>query len=339
MKILIGSPAFPPSLGGLERFVEQLASGLAERGDEVTVMTSTPSPAPDRYPFRVVRCPGPRAKLRLVRECEVFFQANVSLKDLWPLALVRRPWVVVHQGLYTGRGWRKAAAAAKRFLAQRATRGISASQYVAGEVDPESEVIPNPYDDRLFRIVPGVARSGDLLFVGRFVSDKGADVLVRSLACLAATDVRPSLTLVGAGPEEGRLRELVAESGLAGRVCFRGRLDGEELVREMNRHRILVVPSVWEEPFGIVALEGIACGCVVVGTARGGLIEAIGSCGVVVPNGDEEALAATLKELLEGADPAAFRTSAMEHLERHRGGRIVDRYRAVLHTVAGEGGA
>jgi glycosyltransferase involved in cell wall biosynthesis len=333
MRILIGSPAFPPSLGGLERFVEQLATGLAERGDEVTVMTSTPAPQPDRYPFRVVRCPGPFAKLRLVRECEVFFQANVSLKDLWPLLLVRRPWVVVHQGLYTGNGWRKAAAAAKQFLARRSTRGISASRYVAGEVDPESEVIPNPYDDRLFRIVPGVARDADLLFVGRLVSDKGADVLVRALARLAAAGCRSSLSVVGAGPEESRLRDQVAESGLTDQVVFRGRLDGEELVREMNRHRILVVPSVWEEPFGIVALEGIACGCVVVGTARGGLVEAIGPCGVVVPNGDEKVLAATLKDLLEGADSSVFQAAAAEHLRRHQGGAIVERYREVIRSA------
>jgi len=338
MRILIGSPAFPPSLGGLERFVEQLATGLAERGDEVTVMTSTPSPTPDSYPFRVVRCPGPLAKLRLVRECEVFFQANVSLKDLWPLALVRRPWVVVHQGLYEGIGWRKVAAAAKRFLARRATRGISASRYVAGEVDPESEVIPNPYDERLFRIVPGVARDADLLFVGRLVSDKGADVLVRALARLAAAGCRPSLSVVGEGPEESRLKDLVAGSGLADQVAFRCRLDGEELVREMNRHRILVVPSVWEEPFGIVALEGIACGCVVVGTARGGLVEAIGPCGAVVPNGDAEALAEVLEELLRRADPGPFQAAAPAHLARHRGAVVVERYGELIHG-AGRAGA
>lgn len=333
MKILIGSPAFPPSLGGLERFVEQLATGLAQRGDEVTVMTSTPAPQPDRYPFRVVRCPGPFAKLRLVRECEVFFQANVSLKDLWPLLLVRRPWVVVHQGLYTGSGWRKAAAAAKRFLARRATRGISASRYVAGEVDPQSEVIPNPYDDRLFRIVPGVARDANLLFVGRLVSDKGADVLVHALARLAAAGCRPGLSVVGAGPEESRLRDQVAESGLTDQVVFRGRLDGEELVREMNRHRILVVPSVWEEPFGIVALEGIACGCVVVGTTRGGLVEAIGPCGLVVPNGDEQALAEALDDLLRRRDIGSFQAAAAEHLRQHHGGAIVERYRDVIRSA------
>ena len=43
--------------------------------------------------------------------------------------------------------------------------------------------------------------------------------------------------------------------------------DGAALAALLNQCRILVVPSLWAEPFGIVALEGIACGCVVVGSA------------------------------------------------------------------------
>lgn len=330
MKILIGSPAFPPSLGGLERFVEQLATGLAERGDEVTVMTSTPSPTPDSYPFRVVRCPGPLAKLRLVRECEVFFQANVSLKDLWPLALIRRPWVISHHGQYAQRGVSGVLGRLKVRLARHATRSISVSRFVASRVDPDSAVIGNPYDDALFRILGDVERDRDLIFVGRLVSDKGADVLVRAVARLAENGCYPTVTLVGAGPEDASLRSLVEELGLCESVQFRGRLAGEALVRELNRHRVLVAPSICEEGFGIVALEGIACGCVVVGTARGGLIEAIGSCGAVVPNGDAEALTETLGELLRETDLSRFRVSAAEHLERHRGAVVIDRYWEIL---------
>ena len=336
MKVLIGSPAFPPSLGGIERFAEQLASGLAAGGDDVTVMTSTPSTGPDSYNFRVVRRPRSRWKLRLVRECDVFLQINVSLRDFWPLLLSRRPWVPVHQGLYEGGGLKGALAArVKRLLARRAGSAVSASRYVARRVDPRSVTIPNPYRHDLFRILPGRTRDLDLIFVGRMVSDKGVDILVRALAMMGE---EPVLTLVGEGPEEPRIRKLVGDLDLEGRVRFRGRLDGEELVEELNRHRILVVPSDWEEPYGIVALEGIACGCVVVGTERGGLVEAIGACGLVVPNGDVEALAKALADLLGRADLSSFLANAPEHLARHRGEPIVARYRQELRRAV-EGGA
>jgi glycogen synthase len=60
----------------------------------------------------------------------------------------------------------------------------------------------------------------------------------------------------------------------------------------------MAVPSRWAEPFGSVALEGIACGCVVVGTHRKGLPEAIGPAGVTVASLDSAAMAQALKFLL-----------------------------------------
>ena len=85
----------------------------------------------------------------------------------------------------------------------------------------------------------------------------------------------------------------------------------------LNRHRILVVPSRWAEPFGIVALEGIACGCVVVGSENGGLKEAIGPCGITFENGNVRALADQLKRLLnEPEAQASFRQHAVEHLAK-----------------------
>jgi glycogen synthase len=334
MRILIGSPGFPPALGGIERFVDQLAEGLAKQGEDVTVMTATPSREPDRRSFRVVRRPGPLAKLGLVRDCDVFFQANVSLKDVWPLMLVRRPWVISHHGLYEGRGRAGLLGRLKVLLARRSRTAIAVSRFVASRVDPRAEVIPNPYRDDLFREIPGVVRDRDFVFVGRLVSDKGVDVLLRALEQLAVTERAPSLTIIGDGPESPRLRALSRELGLDGRVRFLGRLDGEELVRELNRHRVLVVPSTWEEPFGIVALEGIACGCVVLGTQGGGLPEAIGPCGRTVPNGDAASLCRALRDLAQREDLGGFLEHASAHLERHRGDVVVARYHAALREAA-----
>jgi glycogen(starch) synthase len=117
-------------------------------------------------------------------------------------------------------------------------------------------------------------------------------------------------------------------------VRFLGTVTGEDLVQVINQHRILVVPSRYNEPFGIVALEGIACGCVVVGSEGGGLKDAIGPCGLTFPNGDAEALAKVLARLL--ADPGCllrFRKGAEAHLARHSGARQVEAYLALFERA------
>ena len=337
MKVLLYSPVFLPHVGGLEYNVAHLAESLAARGVEIVVLTRTPSAVPDRFPFQVVRRPTAWRFLALVRWCDVFFQANVSLRGLWPLLLVRRPWVVSHHGWYSrpdgSRAWQDRL---KRLLLRRAAASIGVSQAVADDLETPTIVIPNTYRETLFRRLRGVNRDRDLIFVGRLVSDKGADLLLEALARLAEAGRRPRLAIVGGGPEEEPLRAQARRLGLDGQVEFLGVRSGEELVRLLNAHRILVVPSRYNEPFGIVALEGIACGCVVVGSQGGGLKEAIGPCGPTFRNGDVTELAARLEELL--AEPVRleeYRAHAALHLERHATRQTVDAYQAVLIAAAG----
>jgi glycogen synthase len=127
----------------------------------------------------------------------------------------------------------------------------------------------------------------------------------------------------------------VEELGLDEQVTFAGQKFGDELAELLNRHRILVVPSRWAEPFGIVALEGIACGCVVVGSRDGGLKEAIGTCGLTFENGNEQALATCLQELLLHPESfAAFQDDAPAHLAKYRTGAVVSAYLDLITEVA-----
>ena len=337
MKILHYSPAFLPNVGGLELNVANIAEHLQRVGHEVTVVTRTPSPEPDRFCFRVVRRPTVREFLRWTRWCDIFFQANVSLRGLWPLLLVRRPWAVSHHSWYCrtdGRiAWQDRL---KRYLLRYAAVSIAVSQAVANDLAVPSVVIPNPYRDHLFRLIPGIERTEELLCVGRLVSDKGVDVLLDALAILAREGLEPRLTLVGEGPEAKRLQEQARTLGLADCVDFQGTLIGEELAAALNRHRVLVVPSRYNEPFGIVALEGIACGCVVVGSAGGGLAEAIGPCGRTFRNGDAADLARVLGEVLRHPErDGDYLRHAREHLALHSPARVVATYSRVLTAAAG----
>jgi glycosyltransferase involved in cell wall biosynthesis len=193
--------------------------------------------------------------------------------------------------------------------------------------------VHNPYRDDLFRRLPDVAKDRDIVFLGRLVSDKGPHVLVDSLSWLSRNGLRPSVSIIGHGPELPILTQRIAELGLTDRVQFCGIQTGDALVRLLNRHRIMVVPSLWDEPFGIVALEGAACGNVVVGSDGGGLPEAIGPCGPLFPKGDAVALGGELRRLLLDDELVAkYVNAAPKHLEHRTASSVVSRYLEIVES-------
>lgn len=338
MKILVYTPLFPPSVGGLEKMMSGLASGFHERGEEVKVVCNTESGGTNDNPdFEVVRRPAAAHLLNLTRWCDVFLQGCVSLRGLWPLLLAPgKRYVVTHQTWYVEPGRTSTLAGRVKQLAARwADVNISCSRAIADALGAPSHVIPNSFDDATFRRLDNVPRERDLVFVGRLVSDKGADLLLEALSILRkSSGPQPSLTIIGAGPEEKSLREMTTRLELEGQVAFAGVRHGADLARSINAHRVLVAPSRWAEPFGIVALEGIACGCAVIGSKGGGLAEAIGPCGLTFANNDAAGLADCIQRLMAGGDELdAFRARADAHLEQYKHGAIVDRYLALIRAA------
>ncbi|MDX2097115.1 MAG: glycosyltransferase family 4 protein [Leptolyngbyaceae cyanobacterium bins.59] len=332
MKILIYSPLFYPSVGGTETVMGILAQQFHHFGHEVQVVTQTLAVEPDCFPFAIVRRPNPQTLLNLTRWCDVYFQSCISLKGVWPLLLVRRTFCVNHHIWYRRedgtRGWQDHL---KRWVTRFATN-ISISQAIADDLPVPSVIVPNPYQDNLFRLLPEVPRDRTLIFLGRLVSDKGVDVLVEALGILKHQEgLTPDLTIVGEGPEEPALRKQIEALCLMDQVQFVGIKTGENLVQILNQHQILVVPSRWEEPFGIVALEGMACGCWVIGSAGGGLKDALGAWGETFPNGDGEALARSLAQALKNpAILSAHREQVTQHLARHTMATVAKAYLAVF---------
>lgn len=322
MNILIGSHHFFPSTGGIETVTNLLGREFARRAHQVRVVTQTPGGGD--FPFVVVRRPGTLELLGHVRWADVFLQNNISLRTLWPLLFVRRPLFVTHQTWITNAdgstAWQHGL---KRFALGSAT-SFAISEAIAGRLPVPSIRVGNPYDDEVFKEAPGAERDRELIFVGRLVSDKGVSIL---LDALGMVDRRPLLTIVGEGPERPGLERKATELGLQDQVEFVGAQRGDRLAELLRRHEILVVPSLWQEPFGIVALEGIACGCVVVGSAGGGLAEAIGPCGLTFPNGDAAALARTITQVLADPDERArLRQAAPAHLARFTPSHVAGLY-------------
>ncbi|MFA5008218.1 MAG: glycosyltransferase family 4 protein [Candidatus Omnitrophota bacterium] len=336
MKILFCSYAFYPSVGGIESAAELLAAGFAKKGHEVKLVTAALADKEDKnFPFEVIRRPHPAKLLSLVSWSNIVFHNNISLNLAWPLLFIRRPWAIIHQTWF-----RKPNGAIglnnyfKRFAIKFATN-IAVSQAVADDLGVSCEIILHPYDDSIFYQRKEIARQKELAFVGRLVTDKGVDILLRALKLLAECGQTPHLTIIGDGPEKNNLQKLVKDLSLERQVVFSGVKKGSELAEFLNEHKILVVPSLWNEPSGGVAMEAIACGCVVVGSQGGGLAVSIGPCGTTFPNGDKKALADRLRELLSDDKLlASYRENAAAHLAQHTVDATTERYLAIFRKIS-----
>ncbi|MDD5199703.1 MAG: glycosyltransferase family 4 protein [Terrimicrobiaceae bacterium] len=337
MKILLSSHAFFPMLGGIEAISRVLADEFVKAGHEVHLITQTPRKGSDSFSFAVTRQPSNAEVLRLARWSDVFFQNNISIRTLAAALPVQRRVIIAHQTWIRRTDSRPSLLHwLKSQTSRLAARNVAISNAVAQTIPSRCELIPNPYDHRTFRRVEDVERDRELIFVGRIVSDKGCDILLNALARLARRGCTPRLTIVGQGPEETALRQQAASLGIQKQVTFAGPLQGDALARMLNRHRVLVVPSRWAEPFGIVALEGIECGCCVIGSAEGGLPEAIGPCGFTFPNGNNVALAETIEFVLNNPDAVAQKLAAAPaHLKKHQGDTIARRYLKLFSELLG----
>lgn len=336
MKILLVTHKFSPDVGGIETTSEMLAFELNGLGHTVTVLThSKLGDEPDRFPFRVVRSPKRLEVLKCVKAADVVFHNNVCLQFAWPLVLIRRPWVIaVHT--WISRTDRTLGLRDRVKLATlRFASVISISRAIADHLPVPSAIIPNAYRDDSFKIIDGATREeNSLVFLGRLVPDKGAHLLLEALSILKERSLRPSLKIIGSGPERELLEEQVTAFDLKAQVTFAGTLTGPDLVQQMNTRDIIVIPSLWAEPFGLVALEGIACGCVAVGSSDGGLPDAVGSAGILFPNGDPNALSYALESLMTDATrKGELRAARTAHLKRHTAAAMGLEYAAVLEAA------
>jgi glycogen(starch) synthase len=300
-------------------------------GHRVTIATLTQSNDVDSYSFSVVRQPSQYELLRIALSADVILQNQLGLRTTWPAIAAQRPRVIIMQiYLPTEYSLRDARASFAAFLKRQVVRWsttVSVSDALARALKLRGLVIPDPYDGTIFRRCSSAARERELIFVGRVIPEKGLSFLLLALRLLKQRGVLPKLTVVGDGSELAPLKQMCLEWGLGNQVVFLGSCSPPRIAEEANRHKILVVPSAWAEPFGIVALEGIACGCAVVGTNSGGLPDAIGPCGITVPNCDPDALASAIHDLLN--DPAkmeGFRDAAPAHLAKFSALAIASKY-------------
>lgn len=146
------------------------------------------------------------------------------------------------------------------------------------------------------------AATPHIAYAGRLVPEKGVDLLLEALSGLTG-DWRA--TILGNGPEEGRLQALARDHNLTERVAFRPPVPSVDMPAFYRDLDILALPSRtqenWTEQFGRVLIEAMTCGVAVVGSAAGEIPHVIGDAGIIVPENDVTALRAALARLI--ADP------------------------------------
>jgi glycosyltransferase involved in cell wall biosynthesis len=203
--------------------------------------------------------------------------------------------------------------ASSEWLRRRFMEGVDPA---AGSV----ELLPNCID--LDAIPPAEERDNVILFAGRVVRDKGVDNFVR--ACAIALPSLPGwrAEIIGAdgmstnSRETDYVREIRAMASNAG-VAMLGYRDHPLVLEAMTKAAIVIVPSRWNEPFGIAALEAIACGAPLIVSPRGGLPEVAGDTAVYANPDDPAKIAAAIMAL--AADPERRAALSAAGRDRARG--------------------
>lgn len=137
-------------------------------------------------------------------------------------------------------------------------------------------------------------------FAGRLTHEKGVGVLLEAFAEARRVAPQARLLMVGDGPDRVRFQRLAVELGVDAIVRWTGHVSREAMERELESAWVQAVPSIFEEPFGLVAAEAQMRGTAVIAAAHGGLSEIVkpGETGLLVRPNDAHALAAALAELL-----------------------------------------
>jgi glycosyltransferase involved in cell wall biosynthesis len=220
------------------------------------------------------------------------------------------PFVVTVHGVLARRGFPTDALqmAYLRTLGSRifglAQRVICVSKGDADEVTAlgcprgKIRVVPNAVDSGFFRPGSGARREDEVLWVGRFVPEKGLDVLLRAMK-IVLDHRKATLRLVGDGPGMSRIQDIAKGLGIRRDILFEGRVGKKEVARFMSEASIFALPSV-KEGLPKVLLQAMASELAVVASEIPGVVDVVfnGKNGLLFKQGDAQDLARCVLGLL-----------------------------------------
>lgn len=353
--------------GGMEVVFRALASALRDRGHEVVEVHHDAVPHRERVPNGEVwgvPLDMIRTRRKLPTPVSLWKSAASFLRMARCLSAVRPEVVNIHfvnafsvylAVLKGGFGYRlvvsthgsdllRPANAVDRALLPLLLRRSDAVTVISDALYEAAASYGPAVEAKTVKIPNGVdfdfwARQGTSLFsddvptvisVGRLEKVKGSDVLMRAFAEVARRVANARLVMIGDGALRPELERIAAEHGITDSVELMGAMDRTAVRDQLHRAHVFAMPSR-SEGFGLAALEGMAAGLPVVGSAVGGLPELTGEGGVLVPPEQPDALAEALVSVLtdEGLRRRTA-TAAVQRAEVFSWERSVDAYEAVL---------
>jgi glycosyltransferase involved in cell wall biosynthesis len=330
----------PPKLyGGIERVIALLVEGLVARGHAVTLFGHAES----RTSGALVAYSGHRsgsAADTMLNAAQIAFEAARRHPDvihsfgrlayLLPVLPLPVPKVMSYQRAVTPRSVE---------MGTRLSRGslhfAACSRHLIKHIPgPEWEVIHNGVRTEQYQFEPNVASEAPLMFLGRIERIKGTH-----LAIEIARKANRRLIIAGNvpdGAEHQAYFKTEIEPHVDGRaIMYAGPVDDVMKSELLSQVQGLLMPVLWNEPFGIVMAEALACGTPVVGFARGAVPEVVsdGVTGFVGRNTDD--LVAAVGRL-----PTINRRACREAAERRFSqSAVVDGYERLYRRIVGAAAA
>ena len=303
---IVSDVLYPYSIGGVEKIIYEISTRLAKKGHNVTIYCMKWWEGPDTKVENGVQLkaispyfPLYSGEKRSIKEALLFslhclklIQEDFDIIDVDHMphlvlfstklvALLKRKklhviwnevWGVAYWINYMGPSG-VLAALIEKITSMLPDQFTAISEHTARELTTKLKVpqhkitvIPNGISIAELEDVPRATLCSDVIFVGRLLSHKNADVLIESIALLKLKYPKIKCIIVGKGPERNNLTELVQENNLFENVEFIEFIeDHKQLYSLMKSSRVFAFPST-REGFGIVVLEANGCGLPVVTT-------------------------------------------------------------------------
>jgi glycogen synthase len=344
-------------------------------GVECKVVTKSPAgmASDSDLPFRVIRKPNILQLARLIWESDLVHLAGPALRPLLLSYILGKKVVVEHHGFQAlcpngllfheptrtacpghflaglhhecwkcnvgfGR-WQSlmlwALTFCRRWFCRLVAANIVPTRWLGQLLQlPRTVVEPHGVAERALAPLPRI-NSSRFAFIGRLVSTKGVELLLRASAELLRKGVESRVVIIGDGPERKNLELLCRELRLAQTVDFVGQIEEEDVAALLHDAIAIVIPSTAGEVFGLVAAESMMRGRPVIVPDGGALAEVAGETGLKFTPGDAKSLADCMERFLRSPELGIELGNRARHrsLDNFRAGQMLEGHVALYQVM------